>query len=118
MAAADLHNSASNSRLLNGIPRELGFRRTAETDLRERILMAWPHRADLYGSRLLAMQAGYAAVARAIAGFEPVTMIAHPDHATEAHRLLGNHAEVIEFPIDDAYISQAIGGARGEQASS
>jgi agmatine deiminase len=104
MAAAHLHNSTSDSRLLNGVPRDLGFRRTAETDLRERTFMAWPHRADLYGSRLLTMQAGYAAVARAIAGFEQVTMIAHPDHAAEARRLLGNHAEVIELQIDDAWV--------------
>lgn len=89
---------------LKGIPRDLGFRRTIETGQRERTFMAWPHRRDLYGKRLNEMQLGYAAVARAIAEFEPVTMVAHPDHAADARKQLGNHAEVIEFSIDDAWI--------------
>ncbi len=50
------------------------------------------------------MQRGYVSVAKAIAEFEPVTMVAHPDHADDARRQLGNHAEVIELPIDDAWI--------------
>lgn len=82
----------------------LGYRRQAETARRQGTLMAWPHRADLYGSRLADMQAGYAEVARAIAAFEPVTMVAHPAHAAEARRQLGNHAEVVEIAIDDAWM--------------
>ncbi len=89
---------------LNGVPSELGFRRACETGRRQQTFMAWPHRADLYGDRLNDMQRGYVAVARAIAEFEPVTMAAHPAHASDARHQLGNHAEVIELPIDDAWI--------------
>jgi agmatine deiminase len=89
---------------LNGVPSELGYRRIAETGRHVRTFMAWPHRSDLYGQRLPAMQEGYVAVARAIAQFEPLTMVAHPEHAGEARRRLGNHVEVLELPIDDAWM--------------
>jgi agmatine deiminase len=92
------------ARQMNGIPAALGFRRQAETVQRQGTLMAWPHRDDLYGHRLAAMQSGYTQVARAIASFEPVTMVVHPAHAAEARRQLGNHAEVVELAIDDAWI--------------
>jgi agmatine deiminase len=95
---------SGSAQLLNGVPKDLGYRRAAETGQRARTFMAWPHRSDLYGSRLAGMQAGYAAVARAIAQFEPVTMVADPGHAGEARRQLGNHAEVLELPIDDAWM--------------
>ena len=36
------------------------------------------------GSRLAAMREAYVEVAHAIAGFEPVSMVAHPDHAESA----------------------------------
>jgi agmatine deiminase len=66
--------------------------------------MAWPHRQDLYGERLPRVQASYAEIARAIAEFEPVTMVAHPDHAALARVHLGNTVPVIELPIDDCWI--------------
>ena len=66
--------------------------------------MAWPHRQDLYGERLPRVQAAYAEIARAISEFEPVTMVAHPDHAASARTLLGNAVPVIEVPIDDCWI--------------
>lgn len=94
----------SGDRHLNGVPKNKSFLRPAETGLRQRTFMAWPHRQDLYDDRLEAMQRGYVSVAKAIAEFEPVTMVAHPDHADDARRQLGNHAEVIELPIDDAWI--------------
>lgn len=87
---------------MNGIG--LPVRRPAETAHHSGTLMAWPHRADLYGERLDAMRESYAQIARAIARFEPLTMVAHPDHAAMARRALGNEIEVIELPIDDCWI--------------
>jgi len=40
--------------------------------------MAWPDRQDLWGENLAETQQAYAQVARAIASFEPVRMIACP----------------------------------------
>ncbi|HEV7250131.1 MAG TPA: agmatine deiminase family protein [Shinella sp.] len=80
------------------------LRRPGEFEPHAKTWMAWPHRQDLYGDRLPAMQQAYADVARAIAGFEPVSMVAHPDHADGARTHLGNGIEVVALPIDDCWI--------------
>ena len=79
-------------------------RRPAEFEAHARTWMAWPHRLDLYGDRLGRVQASYAQIARAISEFEPVIMVAHPDHAAGARAHLGNAVPVIELPIDDCWI--------------
>ena len=79
-------------------------RRPAEFEPHLQTWMAWPHREDLYEDLLGDVQSGYVQVARAISEFEPVTMVAHPDHAGKARRMLGNHASVVEMPIDDCWI--------------
>lgn len=89
---------------MNDIPSKLGFRRPAEFERHERTWMAWPHRQDLYGARLTAVQAAYAEIARAIAGFEPVSMVVHPDHLDSARAQLGNAATLVAIPIDDCWI--------------
>jgi agmatine deiminase len=83
---------------------QLRFRRPAEFELHAKTWMAWPHRRDMYAAKLPAMQQAYADVARAIAGFEPVSMVAHPDHADGARAMLGEGIEVVEIPIDDCWI--------------
>ena len=80
------------------------LRRPGEFEPHARTWMAWPHRQDLYGERLPAMQQAYADVARAIAAFEPVSMVAHPDHADDARAHLGNGIDVVAMPIDDCWI--------------
>ncbi len=97
-------NAAGPDLQMNGVPRDVGFRRPAEFEPHERTWMAWPHRQDLYGDRLARVQAAYAEIARAIAEFEPVTMVAHPEHAALARVHLGNTVPVIELPIDDCWI--------------
>ena len=89
---------------MNGVPRDLGFRRPAEFEPHARTWMAWPHRQDLYGERLPAMREAYARIARAIAEFEPVVMVAHPGHADSARSQLGTAAKVMEILIDDCWI--------------
>jgi len=39
--------------------------------------MGWPCRADLWGDTIARARSDYAAVANAVAAFEPVTMIAN-----------------------------------------
>ena len=91
-------------RPMNGVPRDLGFRRPAEFEPHERTWMSWPHRADLYGERLAQVREAYSKIARAIAEFEPVVMVAHPEHADTARTMLGHTAEIVELPIDDCWI--------------
>lgn len=74
-----------------------------------RTWMAWPSPSvtfdgaeDLAGSR-----AAWAAVARTIARFEPVTVVARPEDAVDARALLGfdgADVTVAEAPLDDAWM--------------
>jgi agmatine deiminase len=67
--------------------------------------MAWPCRAALWRDTLPQARADYAAVANAIAAFEPVTMIANPGaDATDARAACTDAVEVLELPIDDSWL--------------
>src|SRR5262249_56069692 len=46
----------------------------------------------------------YAAVARAIAAFEPVIMVTDPGQASEARDHCGAGIEILPVPIDDSWI--------------
>jgi agmatine deiminase len=71
----------------------------------ERTLMAWPCRRELWGTRIAAAKAEYAAVANAIAAFEPVTMVcATTQDAAEARAALSASCELVELPIDDSWL--------------
>ncbi|MFD7096392.1 agmatine deiminase family protein [Streptomyces xanthophaeus] len=85
------------------------YRMPAEWTEHQGCLMAWPTREDLWGSVLADVKQEYADVARAIAAFEPVTMVAPPGHGDEAraHCAEGptgpTGVTVIELPIDDSW---------------
>ncbi|MFF0415489.1 agmatine/peptidylarginine deiminase [Kitasatospora sp. NPDC004745] len=79
------------------------FRMPAEWTEHEGCLMAWPVRQDLWGGTLDEVKQEYAAVARAIAEFEPVTMAAPPGHGDEARSLCGGGVTVVELPMDDSW---------------
>ncbi|MEU0830010.1 agmatine deiminase family protein [Streptomyces sp. NPDC005969] len=79
------------------------FRMPAEWSEHEGCLMAWPTRADLWGSVLDAAKEEYANVARAIAEFEPVTMVAPPGCGGDARTYCGDDVTVVELPLDDSW---------------
>lgn len=82
----------------------LGFHLPAEWHRHERTLISWPYRPDLYLQQLDDIQLEFAAVARAIAKFEPVLVIANPGTKRRVRKLCGRDVHVEEFPIDDAWI--------------
>jgi agmatine deiminase len=88
----------------NATPLEAGYRMPAEWEPHARCWMAWPHREDLWGVRLPQTQAAYARVARAIARFEPVTIVATPDAVAEAGRQCGSLVNTFSLEIDDAWV--------------
>ena len=96
------------------------YRMPAEWTPHERTLMAWPTRADLWGDVLAEARQEYAAVARAIARFEPVTMVARPGQGAAASELCGDGVEVVELPIDDSWFRDSgpifVLGPDGERA--
>lgn len=65
--------------------------------------MAWPVREDLWGSVLDDVKEEYANVARAIAEFEPVTMVAPPGHGEAAATRCGDGVTVVEMAQDDSW---------------
>jgi len=75
----------------------------AEWEPHARCWMQWPRRGALWGPYLPQAYVAYAQVARTIAEFEPVTMIAHPDDAAEARFACGRDVEVVPLEIDDSW---------------
>lgn len=70
-----------------------------------RTWMQWPCRVAPWGTpegMALARQA-YGHVARAIAKFEPVTMVVRPQDKAEAQLVLGGRIDLFEAPIDDSW---------------
>lgn len=75
----------------------------AEFAAHERTVMCWPQREELYGEHLDAARDAHAVVAKTIAGYEPVTMIAAPGEGDAAARRCGDHVDVVELAIDDSW---------------
>jgi agmatine deiminase len=80
-------------------------RTPAEWELHERTLMGWPCRVELWGETIERARADYAAVANAVAAFEPVTMIANPGaDAALARAACGAGVEIAELELDDSWL--------------
>ena len=62
--------------------------------------MAWPCHPVSYDDMEVARNA-FAVVARAIARFEPLTMVARTQDVDAARRLCGEQVRVLALPIDD-----------------
>lgn len=85
--------------------RAAGFRMPLESDPHERTFMQWPSRAKLYGGRreLEAVRGCIAAIATAIARFEPVVVLANADAVGAATATLGPTLEVWPIQCDDLW---------------
>ncbi|MBW2420642.1 MAG: agmatine deiminase family protein [Deltaproteobacteria bacterium] len=83
-------------------PIDYGYRMPPEWSPHTRCWMAWPcHEATF--PDLFAARNAYAEVARAIARFEPVTMIANPEHIADAKLRCGDRVELFALEIDDSW---------------
>jgi agmatine deiminase len=80
------------------------LRMPAEWTPHERCVMAWPTRAEMWGTQFAAAKADYASVARAVARTEPVLMVANPGEGAEAAKACAKaDIEVVEWSIDDSW---------------
>ena len=76
----------------------------AEWEQHERTLMEWPVKTSLiWPENYARVCAGYAKVAKAISGFEKVTMIVNEDTAEEAEKLCGGGIDYLTVPHNDAW---------------
>ena len=86
------------------VPVDDGFFMPAEWAPHARCWMAWPCRGSLWQEGLEAARDAYAAVAKAIAGFEPVTMLANTAELTDAAARCGATVTCQVLPLDDSWM--------------
>jgi agmatine deiminase len=94
------------SAITDRTPAADGFSMPAEWALHEATLIAWPTRSRpaLWGDLFDDAQREYAAVANAIAAFEPVLMVVDPAQQAEARTFLAADVELVPIPIDDSWV--------------
>ncbi len=83
------------------------WRMPAETEPHACTWMAWPSSGYTLGESAAdadEARAAWAAVAHAVAEFEPVRMVVDPVAAPEARSRLGTDVEILETPLDDAWM--------------
>jgi agmatine deiminase len=85
-------------------PADLGYTMPGEWAPHAGCWMAWPKRPELWREHLERAREDYARVARAIAAFEPLTMICDPAQAAEARRMCGPAIRVVPMPLDDSWL--------------
>ena len=81
-----------------------GFYLPGEWVPHTRCWMAWPCRKELWGDALDAACDAYAEVAEAIAGFEPVTMIARGDEVASVSMRTDSRVATMPLGHDDSWI--------------
>jgi agmatine deiminase len=85
-------------------PREDGFAMPAEFAPHQGTLMAWPARDEWWGALLDAAKDEWAGAARAVAAFEPVTMVCNPGLSDDVRRRCGAGVDPLELSIDDSWM--------------
>ena len=85
-------------------PAEDEFFMPAEWHPHKRCWMAWPCRDALWGEGLDAARDAYAEVAKTIAEFEPVTMVANAEDVAEVSLRCGSGVAALPLAIDDSWM--------------
>lgn len=91
-------------RILGTTPAQDGFWMPAEYEQQERVWMCWPERTDNWRDGAKPAQEAYAEVAKAIAKFEPVTMLVSDQQFSHARAVLPPDIQVIEASTNDAWV--------------
>ena len=84
-------------------PAANGFYMPAEYELQAGCWMAWPCRESAFVDHFAGAKAAYAEVARTIAQYEPVIMLANPGEEAEAGRECGPTVRVLTMALDDSW---------------
>lgn len=86
-----------------GTPAALGYYMPPEWSRHERCWMVWPVDGTPWLDVIGAARAAFADVARQISRYEPVTMVAAPWDAEDAHMTCGPSVEVNVMPTNDCW---------------
>ncbi|MEV4928145.1 agmatine deiminase family protein [Streptomyces roseoverticillatus] len=77
---------------------------SAESQPHLRTFMGWPPAGPVWGPYTGAVREDVAAVARVIAEYEPVVLLAGPGDAGAARKACGGGVEIAEVPVDDLWL--------------
>ncbi|MGW4834377.1 agmatine deiminase family protein [Streptomyces globisporus] len=80
----------------------------AEWDSHARTFMSWPALESVWGEDLRYVREDIARIARAIAEYEYVVMMARPDQQKAAQRACGSQVEVIPLAVDDMWARDTV----------
>ncbi|MCX4529621.1 MULTISPECIES: agmatine deiminase family protein [unclassified Streptomyces] len=97
-------SSAPGAREESGAGRRFG----AEWESHARTFMSWPALENVWYEDLPAVRADIARVARAVAAYEPVVLLARPEQQAAAQQACGSDVEVIALPVDDLWARDTV----------
>ncbi|MDO6707059.1 agmatine deiminase [Photobacterium sp. 1_MG-2023] len=89
---------------LQGTPLQHGFYFPAEFAPQEQVWLAWPERPDNWRENAKPAQLAFVEVATAISQHAQVSVVASPDQFLNATLMLPEHINVVEMPLNDAWI--------------
>lgn len=90
-------------RIYGSTPKEDGFYMPGEFEKQDCVWMIWPQRPDNWRSNAAPAQKAYTEVAKAIARFEPVIMLASKEQYANCRVQLPEEIRVLEMESDDAW---------------
>ncbi|WP_414167511.1 agmatine deiminase family protein [Streptoverticillium reticulum] len=88
--------------------KQKGRRFGAEWESHTRTFMSWPALESVWGDQLPSVREDIARVARAVAEYEPVVLMARPEHQAAAQRACGSQVEVIPLMVDDLWARDTV----------
>lgn len=91
-----------------GVAAEGERRFGAEWESHARTFMSWPALDSVWAEDLPYVREDIARIARAIAEYEYVVMMARPDQQKAAQRACGSQVEVISLPVDDLWARDTV----------
>ncbi|MFF3271681.1 agmatine deiminase family protein [Streptomyces chrestomyceticus] len=80
------------------------MRMPAEWEPHDGIYLAWPPSDSLWGDLAPAVQRDIARLARTLAEYEPVALLAGPEEEVRARRACGTSVGIVPVPVDDLWI--------------
>ncbi|WP_419992516.1 agmatine deiminase family protein [Streptomyces boninensis] len=81
-----------------------GWRMPEESEPHERTFMAWPAIRSIHGADFDGVRDDIARIARTIAEFEPVTLLANERDVRSAQKACGKDVELMPAPVDDLWM--------------
>lgn len=85
-------------------PQEDGFSMPARFEPHARTLVTWPPIEEQAGTDLAGFRDEVARTVRAVARFEPVTLVVDPKDEAEARERLGDAAELLVLPVEVCWL--------------